>query len=121
MAFSVRTCSESEALAILQDRSVAKLLSIKPERISTEFVRLLMDEILLVIAKPDNIGVEVHVACRFRDRAKVRDTMKSGMQWLQGRGFNTIWTTAPDDRKGLVKMLESLGFRKVNERWLYGN
>ena len=118
MAVSVRICSESEALEILQDASVARLLKIKPERISPEFVLLLLDEILLVCAKPDD-GMEIHVACRYRDRGRVRQTMVEGIEWLRRRGITRIWTTA--ERNGLTKLLESLGFRKMNERWVYGD
>lgn len=121
MDISVRACDEDEALEILRDPSVIKLLSVIPERISSDWITLIMDGKLLVVAKPDKDCLEVHVACRFRDRATVRDTMENGLKWLSEQGFETIWTTAPDTRKALVKMLESLQFRKVGERWIYGH
>lgn len=115
MAFSIRVCTEDEALEVLQNASIAKLLSVKPERLDKTFWPLMIDEKLLVLAKPDGNRVEVHVACKFRDRAFIRDTMNNGIEWFRLRGFTTIWTTAPDERKGLVKMLESLGFLKNSE------
>lgn len=120
MAVSVRKCSTEEALDMLNEPSVAKLLPGRFTSLSNEYVTLMMDEILLVVAKPHDDGLEVHVACRFRDRAIVRDTMRETIEWLEGRGFTTIWTTAPDSRKGLTNLLESLGFLKVRERWVYG-
>ena len=115
MAFSIRVCSEVEAIGMLQDPSVSKLLSVKAEKLNKEFWPMMMGEKLLVLARPDGGNVEVHVACKFRDRAFIRETMQEGIKWLQSRGFTTIWTTAPDSRKGLVKMLESLGFHKNSE------
>jgi hypothetical protein len=120
MEISIRQCSESEALEILNDRSIAKLLSVKPESIKDDYVLLIVNEMLLVLAKPEKQSIEIHVACRFRDRAFVRDTMVNGIKWLESCGFTTIWTTAPDSRKGLTKLLESIGFLKVQERWVYG-
>jgi len=46
--------------------------------------------------------------------------MVFGLDWLNAWGYKKIWTTAPEERKALVKMLESLGFRKVEERWQHG-
>lgn len=120
MEVSVRQCSDEEALDILCDPTVVKLLSVEPKGIGLDWFTLLMDERLLVVAKAEGDSVEIHVACRYRDRATARDTMINGLKWFTDKGFKTIWTTAPDERKALVKMLESLQFRKVGERWIYG-
>ena len=110
-------CSEEEALSILNDHSVRKHLSIAPCGIAEEWISLIMDNRLLLLAKPDGRDLEIHVACRYRDRKGLREVMDFGIKWLKLCGYKKIWTTAPDERKALVKMLESLGFRKVNERW----
>lgn len=120
MALSVRACDDDEALEYLNDPSIIKLLIVSPESINPEWMRLIMDEKLLVLAKPDWKEVEIHVACRFRDRATVRETMQKGLEWLH-QDFEIVWTTAPDERKGLVRMLESLDFRRVGSRWEHGN
>jgi hypothetical protein len=80
----------------------------------------MMNEILLVVVKLHNDGLEIHAACRYRDRAVVKETMRSTIKWLEGHGFTTLWTTAPDSRKGLTNLLGFLGFQKVKERWVYG-
>ena len=121
MEISVRACDEDEALEILCDPSVVKLLSITPASIHSGWIKLIMDHALLVLAKPDGDEIEVHVACRYRDRAIIRKTMQEGLQWFINQGYRTVWTTAPDERKALGKMLESLHFRKVGARWEYGN
>lgn len=120
MEISVRACDDDEALEYLRDPSVIKLLSVDPQGIGLDWIMVIMDEKLLVVARPDKDELEIHVACKFRDRATVRDTMKSGLEWLHGQGFSKVWTTAPDERKALVKMLEYLQFRKVGERWEHG-
>ena len=120
MEISIRVCSEDEALEYLQDPSVIKLLSINPEGLSDDWITLIMDEILLVVARPEGSELEIHVACKYRDRAKVRKTMAQGLEWLHEQGFSPVWTTAPNERKALGKMLESLQFRKVGERWHHG-
>lgn len=121
MEISVRACDEDEALEYVRDWSVVKRLSEYPAGISITFSMLIMDEKLLVLAKPEGDAIEIHIACKFRDRGTARITMERGLQWFMDQGYKTVWTTAPDDRKALVKMLESLQFRKVGERWQYGN
>jgi hypothetical protein len=120
MALSIRTCDEGEALEYLRDPSVIKLLSVDPQGLSSDWITLVMDEKLLVVAKPEGNDLEIHVACKYRDRAEVRETMKQGLEWLHGQGFTKVWTTAPNERKALGKMLEFLQFRKVGARWEHG-
>lgn len=120
MEVSVRLCTEAEALEILRDRSVQRFLSIVPERIHEGWIRLMMDDIMLVLAKPESGELEVHIACRYRDRVKAKQTIPAGLEWLVNQGYEKIWTTAPDDRKGLTNMLESFQFRRAGERWVYG-
>jgi hypothetical protein len=120
MAFSVRACEEDEALEYLRDPSVRKFLSFDPVGVNAEWIKLVMNERLLVLTKPDWKEIEVHVACKFRDRGIVRQTMKDGLEWLH-QDFEIVWTTAPDSRVGLVRMLESLDFRRVGSRWEHGN
>jgi hypothetical protein len=120
MEISVRACDDVEALEYLRDPSVIKLLSVDPQGLSSDWITLVMDEKLLVVAKPEGSELEIHVACKFRDRGAVRETMKQGLEWLHSQGFSTVWTTAPDERKALGKMLEFLQFRKVGERWEHG-
>lgn len=120
MAISVRGCLESEALSILRDPSVSQYLSIDPRGIASDWIMLLMGNRLLVLARPEDGELEIHVACRFRDRKNLKEVMVFGLDWLNAWGYKKIWTTAPEERKALVKMLESLGFRKVEERWQHG-
>jgi hypothetical protein len=119
MDISVRACSEQEALDYIQDRSVVKFLSLYPDSVKDDFAMLVMDEKLLVLAKAKKNKVEIHVACKYRDRATVRQTMQQGLEWFGARGFTTVWTTAPDDRSSLIKMLQSLNFRKAKQRWIW--
>jgi len=121
MEISVRPCDDDEALEYLRDPSVIKLLSVDPQGIGLDWFTIIMDEKLLVVAKPDNDELEIHVACKYRERGEVRETMKHGLKWLTDQGFSKIWTTAPDERKALGKMLEFLQFRKIGERWIYGH
>jgi hypothetical protein len=120
MDISVRQCTKEEAVDWLNEPSILKLLPGRFTSLSDEFTTLVMDDKLLVVVKPHDDGLEVHVACRFRDRAAVKETMRNGIKWLESRGFTTLWTTAPDSRKGLTNLLGFLGFQKVKERWVYG-
>ena len=119
MDISVRTCTEDEALDYIQDPSVVKWLSDFPVKIKQEFIMLVMDERVLVLVKTDKQSVEVHIACKYRDRAGVRETLENGLEWFKRLGYTKVWTKAPDDRVGLVRMLESLKFRKVKQRWVW--
>lgn len=120
MEVSVRGALDAEALKILNDPSVRRLIQFSPTGIHPEWAILMLDEKLLVLARVNDEELEIHVACRYRDRRSIRETMQNGLEWFIAQGFQVIWTTAPDSRKGLVKLLESLQFRKVGERWIYG-
>lgn len=119
MEISVRACTESEALDYVRDPSVVKWLDDYPAAIRQDFFMLIMDEKLLVLCKARKKSIEIHVACKYRDRASIRQTMLSGLEWFKSSGFNKVWTDAPDDRLALIKMLESLKFRKVKQRWVW--
>jgi hypothetical protein len=119
MEVSIRACDEDEALEILCCPSVIKLLSVQPEGIGADWMKLIMGGKLLVLAKPEGDEVEVHIACAYRDRGDIRGTMIEGLKWFTEQGYQRVWTTAPDSRKALVKMLQSLQFRKVGSRWVY--
>jgi len=119
MDIGVRACSEEEALGYVRDPSVLKFLSQYPASIHSDFAMLVMDEKLLVLAKAKKKTVEIHVACKYKDRATVRQTMAQGLEWFAGRGFTKVWTTAPDDRLALIRMLQSLNFRKAQKRWTW--
>ncbi len=119
MDIAVRTCSQDEALEYVQDPSVVKYLSNYPLAIKNDFIMLVMDERVLVLVKTRGRSVEVHIACTFRQRARVRQTLERGLQWFRKLGYTQVWTKAPDDRVALVRMLESLKFKKVKQRWVW--
>jgi hypothetical protein len=108
-------CDSNIALDILQDRSVSSVLSVYPEAILDTFEWWLIDNRLLVALKPEGKKVEVHIACKFKDRHLVREAIQNGLQWLKLRGFSEAWTTAPDSRKALINMLANLDFVKVED------
>ena len=115
----ITRCDESLALDILQDRSVSSALGIYAESILNDFEWWIIDDRLLVALKPDGRNIEVHIACKFKDRHLVRESMKNGLQWLKLRGFDGAWTTAPDNRKALVNMLANLNFVRVEDgKWV---
>lgn len=120
MDISIRAADEDEALSVLNDPSVKKLLKFYPVGIQPEWAILMIEEKILLLANEVDNDLEIHIACRYRDRVNTRQIMRSSLDWLARRGYRNIWTTAPESRKGLVKLLESLQFRKVGERWVYG-
>lgn len=113
----ITLCSDEKALEILRHESVVKLLSVYPEGIKGFDKYLLGGKVLLVVLPEGDIA-EVHIACKFRDRATVKESLIDGMDWLRSMGFRSIWTTAPDHRKGLINMLVKLGFVKHSDRWV---
>ena len=120
MAFNIRQCSKEEAIDILNDRSIVRFFSQPFTSLSDDFLCLMVDEIMLAVLKQHDDGVEIHIACKFRDRSKVKQTIINGLMWLKSKGITTIWTTVPDDRKGLINLIKSLGFQKADSRWVYG-
>lgn len=120
MEISVRDASDAEALEILNEPSVRRLIQFDPIGIHPEWAILMIEEKILLLANESDDELEIHIACRYRDRVNIRQIMRSSLDWLARRGYRNIWTTAPESRKGLVKLLESLQFRKVGERWVYG-
>ena len=50
MEISIRACDDDEALEYLRDPSVIKLLNIDPQGIGLDWITIVMDEKLLVVA-----------------------------------------------------------------------
>ena len=114
----ITRCSEAVALDILQHPSVVAPLGMYAEGLVADYEWWLVDDKLLLALKPDGSGVEAHIACKFRDRAYVRGSMKNSLEWLRSRKFRVVWTTAPEGRKALLNMLLSLNFiRTGGNRW----
>lgn len=116
--FNIRECTKDEALEILRDNTVATKLAFYPEGIK-DVDMYLIDEKALLIVIPNGLEAEVHIACKFRDRKGLRDSLVYGIQWILAKGFESITTTAPIGRKGLINMIQSLGFRQDSGRWIY--
>lgn len=110
-------CTEKQALEILRDSSVLPCLAFYPEGVK-DIEKYLIDDKALLIVMSGKEEVEVHIAVKYRDRAFIRKSLECGIKWLKERGFSRIVTTAPDDRKALVKLLLSLGFNKDGNRWV---
>jgi len=113
----IRQCTETEALAILRDPTVLPLLAFYPIGLK-DVETYLLNESALAVVMPKGASVEVHIACKFRDRAKVRKAFEFGLEWLRSRGFTEVFTTAPDERKALVNMLKSMGFHYESGKWV---
>ena len=99
MAFSIRQCDQDEALNILQHPSVVKPLKVFATEIKDNFEWWIIGEKALLAVKPKGDIAEVHIACKMRDRAGLKEHLVSGMDWLKDRGFSGAETTAPDERK----------------------
>jgi len=113
----IRACTEAEALVILHDPTVLPLLAFYPVGMK-EVETYLLNESALAVVMPKGAAAEVHIACRYRDRGKARESFKFGLEWLRSRGFTEVFTTAPDERKALVNMLKGLGFRREAGKWV---
>jgi hypothetical protein len=121
MDISVEQCSRERALDILQDSSVCVPWGIYADDIlDTTTLYIVNDKILLQLM-PDGDEIEVHIACKYRDRIGARPMLADVLVWLKSIGFVKIVTSAPENRKALQRMLLSLGFTKLNERWQYGD
>ena len=118
MAFSIRRCSEDEALEILQHPTVVKPLQVYSTAIKDTFEWWMLGEKALLAVRPKGDMAEVHIACKMRDRAGLKEHLVGGMDWLKDRGFSGAETTAPDGRKALINMLKSLNFTKESDRWI---
>jgi hypothetical protein len=118
MDFSIRQCDQDEALEILQHPSVVKPLKVFATEIKDNFEWWIIGEKALLAVKPKGDIVEVHIACKMRDRAGLKEHLVGGMNWLKDRGFSGAETTAPDERKALINMLKSLNFTKESDRWI---
>tara|TARA_R110000868_G_scaffold21274_2_gene88432 strand:- start:1118 stop:1489 length:372 start_codon:yes stop_codon:yes gene_type:complete len=111
-------CRKDIALDILQHPTVVRPLGLYAESVLDDFEWWLVDDKLLAALKPQGSVVELHIACKFRDRHSVRESMKNGLEWLKFRKFTVVWTTAPDNRKALLNMLTALNFTRAGEgKW----
>lgn len=113
----MKTCTSEQALEILRDPTVLKCLSFYPEGIKAVQTYLVGNALLIVMPQGDE--AEVHLACKLRDRAELGNKLKEAREELRKAGFKRVWTTAPDSRKALVRMLIKLGFVKKELRWVW--
>ena len=75
MDSSIRDASDEEALEILRDKTVLPFLSVYPdELISVE--KYILGERALLVVIPDGDKVEVHIACRRKQRAGLREYLE---------------------------------------------
>ncbi len=118
MDFSIRPCDPDEALDILQDRTVYEQIGIIATRLKGTFEWWMISDKALLCLKPEGNDVEVHIACKRKDRAGLRKHLNQAIEWLKERGFEKIYTTAPDERKALINMLKSLEFINIDGRWV---
>lgn len=121
MAFSVAPCSRLAALEILQDKSVSVPWGIYVDDVLDVSGLYLIDGKVLMQLIPDGYTAEVHIACKYRDRKGARGSLINALNWLKRVGFSKIVTNAPEDRMALQSMLRSLGFQRIDKRWIYGH
>jgi len=120
MDISVEPCTKSYAIGVFQDPSVYMPWGIYVDDITDTSTLYVINGRILLQLMPKGDEIEVHIACKYRDRIGARPILIEAMRWLKGIGFDRIVTSAPENRTALIKMLLSLGFQKVNERWVYG-
>lgn len=111
--------TKAQALDILQHPSVSKPWGIYVEDIgNTKCFLLLRDKILLQLIQKGG-ALEVHICCKLRDRAGMFDTLVGVLKWMAQYGWKQIYTTAPQGRTALHRMLKNLDFIEHNQRWTY--
>lgn len=115
--FDIRPCTEQEALEVLRDPSVLPFLAFEP--VGVRDVEKYLLGSALVIVMPQGNSAEVHIACKYRDRGRVRGYFKTGLDWLRIRGFKEVFTTAPEHRTALINMLKALDFQLESGRWVH--
>ena len=121
MDISVEPCSKSYAIGVFQDPSVYMPWGIYVDDITDTSTLYVINGKILLQVIPDGEEVRVHIACKYRDRAGIREILLKAMQWLKSIGFARIATTAPADRKALHNLLSSLGFLHIDERWVWAS
>ena len=117
--YGMERCDTETALSILQHPTVVRPLGLYATEMQDHFEYWLLDKKILVVALPDNDDIEVHIACKRKDRAGARASLKKGLGFFKGRGFKKIWTSAPNERNALTNMLKSLGFASIDDKWVY--
>jgi hypothetical protein len=111
---------KSQVLNILQHKSVYVPWGIYVDTIGNTNNLLLIENKVLVQLIQKNNELEIHICCKMRDRANLKNTLLNYLNWFASYNWSAIYTTAPDDRKALKRMLINLGFIQQNERWVYG-
>jgi hypothetical protein len=117
---SVTLPTKARALEILQHSSVSIPWGFYVDDIGNMDGLVLIDNKALVQFIPRGERLELHICCKLRDRAKMGDSFARHLKWVAQNGWTQIFTTAPDDRAALKRMLNNLGFSQHNTRWIYG-
>lgn len=113
----IEPCSKAEALRILRDPSVLKHLAVYPADLGEYDLYKVGHAVVVVI--PHDDAAEVHMACEYRRRAGLWPALMQFLINLRGKGYQMIYTTAPDSRVALTNMLKSLGFQQTEGVWVW--
>lgn len=116
---SVTIPTKARALEILQHSSVCVPWGFYVDDIGNMDGLVLLDDKVLVQLIPKGRKLEIHGCCKLRDRAKMGEPFAKLLEWIAQHGWAQIYTTAPDDRVALRRMLTNLGFSQHNARWIY--
>ena len=111
--------SKAQVLDILQDPTVSIPWGIYVDDIQTTAGLLLVNDKVLVQLIQKQNDLEVHICCKLRDRAGIKEVLVRMLKWVSAYNWNEIYTTAPDNRSALKKMLINLGFTEHKARWIY--
>ena len=116
---SVTMPTKARALEILQHSSVSIPWGFYVDDIGNMEGLVLIDDKALVQFIARGKKLELHICCKLRDRARMGDSFTKHLKWVAQSGWTQIYTTAPDDRVALKRMLKNLGFSQHNARWIY--
>ena len=118
---SVTIPTKARALEILQHDSVSVPWGLFVTDIGNMEGLVLLNDKVLVQLIPRSEKLEIHGCCKLRDRAQMGEPFARLLEWIAGQGWTQIYTTAPDDRTALKRMLINLGFSQHKARWIYGH
>jgi len=114
----VRRPTKQQVLDVLQDPTVYIPWGIYAEDVHNLDDLVLLDNRVLLQILDAGDGLEVHICCKRRDRADVREVILAAMDWLRSCGVNKLVTTAPKTRVALTNLLKSLGFCETENKWV---
>ena len=107
--------TEQYAIDILNSEGVLNRLKVAPQKIEKGDLYLINDRMLLILLPLDQGMVEAHIAQPRKEWKHIHDDINESLIFIQGLGYNQVYTNVRSELKTTLNLLLKHGFEKIDQ------